>query len=101
MTPAPVYPSACAAFPLPDWVAAWMLVIACGFSWTAPLAGHAPGSGVMPCAALAGLAGLVSGPAATGMGRSLMTLATAGLAASCFASPGETVAVMALTSENS
>ena len=32
LTPAPVYPSAWATSPLPDWEAAWMFSIASGLS---------------------------------------------------------------------
>ncbi len=74
--------------------------MASGSSCTLFLLAQAPGSGVTPLSGLAGLAGLgIDSDDRSGMGRSLMTLATAGLDARRFASPAETVAATALTSE--
>src|SRR5215472_12952531 len=114
LTPAPVYPRPCAVF-LSDWLAAWMLVSASGSSCTPVFfAGHAPGSGGTPAADVFGLnlafdhginlglkAGveMVGAEGSTGIGRSRVTSATAGLPAKRRASPGETVAATALTSE--
>src|SRR5579859_2827824 len=100
LTPAPVYPSAWAASPLPDWVAAWMFSIACGLSCTVLPVVHAPGSGLTPLA-VAALCAMVTGEslAWSGIGRSGTTSLTAGLPARYLASPGETVAETALISE--
>src|ERR1700728_4158679 len=100
LTPAPVYPSAWAASPVPDWVAAWMFSIASGSSWTVLPVVQAPGSGLSPLA-FAALCAMVTGESLpwSGIGRSGTTSLTAGLPARYLASPGETVAETALISE--
>src|ERR1700722_1113126 len=77
-----------------------MVSIASGLSWTAFLpAGHAPGSGLIPAAGASDVVGLNGADEATGIGRSVTTLATAGFVVSRFASPAETVAATAFTRE--
>jgi hypothetical protein len=100
LTPEPVYPSAWAASPVPDWVAAWMFSIASGSSCTVLPVVQAPGSGVRPLA-VAAVCAMVTGESLpwSGIGRSGTTSLTAGLPARWVASPGETVAETALIRE--
>src|ERR1700733_402243 len=100
LTPAPVYPSAWAVLPVPDWLAAWMFSIASGSSCTVLPVVQAPGSGLRPLA-FAALCAMGTGGSLPrgGVGRGGGALLTAGLPARYLASPGETVAETALISE--
>jgi hypothetical protein len=103
LTPAPVYPRAWALLPVPLWLAAWIVSMACGSSCTSGDGRHSflivppADPSIEPALSPSAVPVVVIDVGvATGIGSSFTTSATSGLAARRSASPGDTVADSAL-----